>query len=181
MLGGIVIGLAVSAIWIGGQIVLARILGVSSYFRAMLTGYIFSLPIVYLLWRYLPGASWTAWTALAGVEHPDHALLHAYVAHLLVFFLYVECFYHVERSVTLRLLIEILGHSNSNPTVEEITRNYKVTDMIAERLAALVENNYLEKSGNRFRLLAKGRWFATGVRLFCWIYQSKTQDERLSG
>ena len=179
MLGGIAVGLAVSAIWIGTQILLSRILRANSYFRAMLSGYLVSLPVVYIVWKCTANAFPAAWAALAGAEHPEHALLHAYVVHLLVFFLYVECFYHVERSVTLRLLIEIWDYSYFTPTMDAISENYRVADMIAERLKVMVANDYVEKSGDCFLLSTKGRRFAIAVRLFCWIYQSKTQDERL--
>lgn len=179
MLGGIAVGLAVSAIWIGTQILLSRVLRTKSYFRAMLSGYLVSLPVVYLVWRSMASAFPAGWTTLVGAEHQAHVLLHAYVVHLLIFFLYAECFYHVERSVTLRLLIEIRDYPYGPPTVDAISENYRVADMIGERLQVLGANNYLEKSGDRFLLSTKGRRFAIGVRLFCWIYQSKTQDQRL--
>jgi len=179
MLGGIVIALLVSIIWIAGQIMLRRVTGSTNHFKSMLTGYIVSLPLVYCCWLLLPAFAPAAWTDLVGNEHPVHSLVHAYVVDTLIFFLYVECFYHVERSVTLRLLIEILEHPCGSPTTDEISKNYRLTDMIAERLAVLAAHGYITKSGERFSLLSKGRRFASAVRVFCWIYQSKTQDERL--
>jgi hypothetical protein len=181
MLGGIVIAVLVSAIWIAGQIILRRAIGSNNHFKAMAIGYVVSLLLVYFAWHYFPAVFPGLWAGLVGNEHPTHSLWHAYVGDTLIFFLYAECFYHVERSVTLRLMIEILTFPGGRPTTNEISKHYSLNDMIAERLAVLVAHGYITKSGDRFSLLSKGRRFATGVRLFCWIYRSKTQDERLSG
>lgn len=179
MLGGIVIAVGVSAIWIAAQITFRRAIGSNNHFKAMAIGYAISLLLVYFAWRYFPAIFPGVWANLVGNEHPLHSLLHACVANTLIFFLYVECFYHVERSVTLRLMIEILTYPAGNPTTNEISQHYRLSDMIAERLAVLVAHGYITKSGDRFSLLSKGRRFAAGVRLFCWVFQSKTQDERL--
>jgi hypothetical protein len=179
MLGGIVIAVLVSVIWIATQIVLRRAMGSNNHFKAMASGYVVSLVLVYFSWYYLPAIFPGFWATLVGNENPTHSLFHAYVGDTLIFFLYVECFYHVERSVTLRLMIEILTHPGGNPTINEISKNYRLTDMIAERLAVLAAHGYITKCGNQFRLLSKGRRFASAVRLFCWVFQSKTQDERL--
>src|SRR5437868_6962106 len=107
MLGGVLVAIVVSAIWIVVQILVTRFRPGCRGFRAILGGYVLSLPLVLGVYWFLPLTSPGTWTWLVGHEHPISALFHAYFGHLLIFFLYVECYYHVERSVTLRLLIEI--------------------------------------------------------------------------
>jgi hypothetical protein len=179
MLGGVLVAVLVSTLWIVVQIGLTQFGEGKGGFRAMLGGYVISLPFVFAAYWALPLAFPNAWTWLVGQEHPLGILFHAYLGHLLIFFLYVECFYHIERSVTLRLLIEIRDHPGIEPTSGEISANYNVDEMIVQRLAALEANHYVEKSGGRFYLLHRGRRFAGGVRFFSWLFQSKTQDERL--
>lgn len=179
MPGGGLVAMVVSTLWIVMQICLTRFGAGKSGFKSMLAGYIISLPFVYAAYWVLPLAFPNAWIWLVGLEHPLGILFHAYLGHLLIFFLYVECFYHIERSVTLRLLIEIRGHPGVEPTSGEISANYNVDEMIAQRLAVLEMNRYLERSGERFCLLPRGRRFAAGVRFFSWLFRSKTQDERL--
>src|SRR6266404_6035961 len=164
MLGGALVAAVVSTLWIVVQICLTRLGAGRSGFKAMFTGYIISLPFVYVLYWLAPLVFPNAWIWLAGREHPLGILFHAYLGHLLIFFLYVECFYHIERSVTLRLLIEIRDQPGVEPTTREISTNYNVDDMIEQRLAVLEANRYLERSGGRFRLLPRGRSFASGVR-----------------
>jgi DNA-binding HxlR family transcriptional regulator len=114
-----------------------------------------------------------------GAEHPALAWIVAVLMHGLLFFLFVECFYHIERSVTLRLLVELLEHPQGAATGAEIMREYSVDDMIRRRLEDLVRNGWVEESAGRFRLTEKGRRFATVMRTSIWIYQSKPQNERL--
>jgi hypothetical protein len=178
VLAGVTIAVIVSVLWIGAQIYLAHLQPPRSRFKAMLAGYLASLPLVLGFYWLLPASFPNLWAWLIGAEHPLSALLHAFVSHLLIFFLYVECFYHVERSVTLRLLIEI-GEHPGGETAEAISADYNVDGMIVQRIEALNANGYTEQSGDRIRLLPRGRRFAAGARAFCWLFQSKMQDERL--
>jgi hypothetical protein len=114
-----------------------------------------------------------------GSEHPALAWLVAILLHVLLFFLFVECFYHIERSVTLRLLVELLEHPEGAATAVEIMRDYSVDDMIRRRLEDLVRNRWVEERSGRFRLTAKGERLARVMRTSIWIYQSKPQNERL--
>jgi hypothetical protein len=179
MLGGVFTAILVSAIWIAGQILLTRFRPNKGGFKAMFYGYLLSLPLVYLTYRMLPLAMPGVWDWLVGREHSLSALFHAYFGHLLIFFLYVECYYHIERSVTLRLLIEIRDCPGGEPTSADISVNYKLDEMVVQRLAALEANRYVKRSGEQLQLLARGSRFAAGVEFFSWLFQSKTQDERL--
>jgi hypothetical protein len=178
VLGGVFIAVIVSALWISVQIYLAGLHPPRSRFKAMLVGYLASLFFVLGFYWLLPAFFPNLWRWLVGAEHPLSALFHAYLGHLLIFFLYVECFYHVERSVTLRLLIEIGEHPDGE-TPKAISADYNVDDMIVQRVAVLNANRYTEQSGDRIRLLPRGRRFAAAVQAFCWLFQSKMQDERL--
>ena len=177
-MGGLFIAIVVSLLWISAQICLAHLQPPRSRFKAMLFGYLASLPLVLGFYWLLPASFPSLWAWMIGAEHPFSTLFHALFSHLLIFFLYVECFYHVERSVTLRLLIEIGEHPDGE-TPEAISADYNVDGMIVQRIAALNANGYTEQSGDRIRLLPRGRRFAAAARAFAWLFQSKMQDERL--
>jgi hypothetical protein len=178
VLGGVFIAAIVSVLWISAQMWAAHLQPPQSRFKAMLGGYLVSLPLVFGLYWLLPKLSPDLWGWLVGAEHSLSVLFHAYLGHLLIFFLYVECFYHVERSITLRLLIEIGDHSEG-ATPEAISADYNVDGMIRHRIAALNANGYTSQSGDRVQLLPRGKRFAAAVQAFCWLFQSKMQDERL--
>ena len=179
MLGGTLIALLVSMLWIGVQMIWMHIRPAPNRFRSMLRGYLVSLPLVPLLWWILPSLAPELWLEWNGVEAPLSALFHALLAHLLIFFCYVEGFYHVERAVTLRLLIEILEFPGGQPTLRDIEKDYNIDEMVRRRLEVLAANGYVAREGDRWRLRPKGALLARIMALSCWIFQSKTQDERL--
>jgi hypothetical protein len=169
MIGGLLIAVLVTAAWMLAQIGAMHIRPARNRLKSMALGYVVSLPFVYLACRwFLPaGAAWAP------------GLLHAYVFHLLLFLFYVECFYHVERSVTLRFLMEILLRGEAGARLHDIQGEYSLDAMILARLEVLAENGFVEKRGDEWHLLAKGRLFATLMGISCWIFQSETQRERM--
>jgi hypothetical protein len=141
---------------------------------AFLPGFPLALLAVFVMHRC------GGWPALMdGNEDPLLAYVLVLILHLLLYFLFVECFYHVERSVTLRLLVELDEHPRGAATTAEIMRDYSVDDMIRRRLDDLVRNRWAEEIGGRFRLTEKGRRLARLMRASNWVYQSKPQNERL--
>ncbi|MCX6992232.1 MAG: hypothetical protein NT011_03715 [Kiritimatiellaeota bacterium] len=143
-------------------------------FKAMCLGYCISLPFVYMAYQWMPGL-----TTIPLHEPWGIGLFFAYFLHLLFFLLYVECFYHVERSVTLRFLVEILQQSPPGARLDQILDNYNVESMIHTRLAALEKNNFIECKDARWRLKPKGGRLAKLMRISAWIYQSAGQADRL--
>ena len=119
---------------------------------AFLPGFPLGVLLVFLLHRM---GGWPV--NLDGEESPLLAYILAPLLHLLLFFFFVECFYHIERSVTLRLLVELLEHPKGAATTEEIMREYSVDDMIRRRLADLLRNGWVRESDGRFQLTDKGR------------------------
>ena len=177
MLRGLTVAVLVSAAWIGAQIAWMHVRPASNRFRAMLLGYLASLPFLLLAYFRLPLPQFAQ--AGSGTEAWSMGLLHAAVLHLLIFFFYVECFYHVERSVTLRFLLEILDRPEGACRLEDIRSVYNIDKMIATRLDVLAANNYIERRQGRWVLKSKGRLFARVMKFSKWVFQSQTQRERL--
>lgn len=173
MLRGIITASIVSALWITIQILVMHIKPVENRLKAMFLGFAFSLPFVYLTFQWLPGLKTIPLPEVFGV-----GLFIAYFLHLLLFFLYAECFYHVERSVTLRLLVEILQCSPPGARLETILADYNVRTMVQARLAVLRTNRFIEERNGRWHLKAKGRRAARALQILAWIFQSTSQAER---
>jgi hypothetical protein len=175
MLTGVLAALLGFALCVLGHLVAMHRRPTMGRLGAMTRAFALGFPVTLLLVPALRavGGGWD------GAEHPALAWIVAVLLHGLLFFLFVECFYHIERSVTLRLLVELLEHPHGAATGVEIMRDYSVDDMIRRRLEDLIRNRWVEESGGRFRLTEKGRRFATVMRTSIWIYQSKPQNERL--
>lgn len=169
MIAGIVLAALVSLLWIIAQNLWMHWRPAANRFGAMLAGYLVSLPALWIGLRLLP--------ATTG-ESPWLAVVHTHVFHLLLFFCYVECFYHVERSVSLRLLVEILLAGPAGIRLESVRAQYSHADMIRERLQVMVARGLLRCDDGVYRLQPKARAFAQVVAFAAWVYQAKAQHER---
>lgn len=173
MLHGLLAGGVSTLFWVAAQNVWMHIRPTPRRFHAIVLGYIVSLPLVFFVYRGLP-----VWWQPAPGEEPLMGWIHAYVLHFLLFAFYGECFFHVERSVTLRLLVEILHAGPEGADLEGLRCQYPVGDMIAQRLEVLRENGFVCLEGDRWLLLPKARrvvWFAI---LGNWLFRAAPQNER---
>jgi hypothetical protein len=173
MAQGITVAIVVSFAWIVVQNLLMHLRPAENRFKAMVVGYLASLPLVYVGYRWMPPLF------QAGAESPALGLFHAYLFHLLLFLCYGECFYHVERSVTLRLLVEILQHGDNPAPLQAIQGRYNVEGMIRERLEVLRDRGFVERVNDSWRLLFKGIMLARITVATGWVFQIKPQHERL--
>lgn len=177
MVHGVFVALVVTAAWILAHVGWMQFRPAENRIRSMTRGYLLSLPLVWAAYRWLPAPA--AWAEAAAGEAAALGWFHAYFLHLLLFLLYVECFYHIERAVTTRILIEIMRHPGGAPTLDSIRRQYDVREMIRRRLDVLTEHQYIQKDGDRWKLLPRGRLFAAAMRISAWIFQSHSQRERV--
>jgi len=167
----------ISFAWIGLHVALMHWKPAQSRIGSITKGYLISIPCLYVAWRWLPLPGAIV-KASAGQE-PLMGLFHAYTLHLLLYFFYVEGFYHVERAVSLRFLIEILQHRSEHVRLAEIMERYNIGEMISRRLGVLEQYRYIEKAGERWHLQRKGKIFARLMQFSSWIFQSKGQSDRL--
>lgn len=164
---GVIVATVVSVTWILVQNLLMHVRPAANRLGAMFAGYLVSLPIVYLAYRWAPS---NAPVALG--------LFHAYFFHLLLFLFYVECFYHVERSVTFRLLVELLKSGPEGLPLQALQSRYSVEEMIEQRLDVLRHKGFLDKQGDVWSLRLKGLVLARVTVALSWVFQSTGQHER---
>jgi len=175
MINGIITAIIISACWIILQNVWMQFRPAKDRIAAMTIGYIVSLP--FLIGCYAIIARLAIWNS---PEPWGIGLFHAILSHFLIFLLYVECFYHIERSITLRFLVEILRWNKPGaPSLKQIQGDYNIGDMIERRLQILSENQFIKKNRSHWILLKKGLLFARAMSISCWIFQSETQDQRI--
>jgi hypothetical protein len=174
---GVIVATMVSITWIVLQNLVMPVRPAQNRVGAMFLGYFFSLPFVFLGYRWIPPLG--VWIAdAATVESPTMGLFHAYFFHLLLLFFYVECFYHVERSVTFRLLVELLKSGETGLPLQALQSRYPVDEMIEQRLQILCDKGLLDTRGNAWILCPKGLVLARITVAMSWVFQSKGQHER---
>ena len=174
---GVFAAVVVTLAWVLLQNLLMFVRPAENRFRAMLTGYILSLPFVYPVYRWMPVPGFVD-DGGAATESPYLGLFHAHFFHLLLFFCFVECFYHIERSVSLRLLVELLKQGDKGAPLQEIRGRYPVEGMIQQRLEVLRDRGFIELQNNSWQLCFKGELLARVTIAIAWLFQAKGQHER---
>lgn len=174
----IIASLLTTLLWIAGHLLAMRARPAKKRMSAMGKAWLLSLPALAVVLALLNRDAGLV-AALNGGEDPLLSWFYALLLQLLLFFLFVECFYHVERSVTLRLLVEIQAMQEGKATITSLMKDYSVDDMIRRRLDDMARSGFVTRSGEGWVLSPKGAKLAGVMGLSCWIYQSKTQDERL--
>jgi hypothetical protein len=171
-------GLCVALIVTGGWILLQNLL---MHFRpaenrmlTMISGYLLSLPFVFVLYRWMPPVSGTA-----EPESFSMGLINAYVLHMLLFGQYGACFYHVERSVTIRFLVELLKYGDRGAAMDTIQSQYSLEEMIQQRMEVMRDRGLVEFRDGYWHLLPKGLLLARIAIVGSWLFQMKGQHERM--
>lgn len=173
---GLLAALIVSLGWSLLLLLAMRLRPAQNRFNAMLLAWALSLPMVYIVFRWAP---LPADNQTAGPEYVGLGLFHAYFLHLMLFFLHVEMFYHVERSVTLRFLVTLLLSPGHAASIAEVQKDYSLEHMIASRLSVLAQNGFVEEKDGRWLNRWKGKVIVTVMRLTTALFHSKPQSERL--
>ena len=174
----IISSFGVTAIWILVHLISMHLKPAQRRMVAMTRVFVLSIPVLLATLAVLNHSKKIV-LVLNGNESVLMSYIFALLIHLLLFFLFVECFYHVERSVTLRLLIEIQTFQSGKPTIDAIMKDYSVDDMIRRRLEDMSRNGFVRKSNGAWVLSSKGRAMAGIMNFSSWIFQSKPQNERL--
>lgn len=174
MLTGIILAISSSALWITIQIIWLHIRPAENRFKAMLIGYLASLPV-------LLGALCLPFIIdlhnRLTAEPYGLAILHAFLLQTLIFFFYVECYYHIERAITFRILIEIAQKPEGIPT-GSLQQNYSLAEMISTRMNVLKARNFVYEQEGRWRLRIKGRVFARLMHIILGLYRAQSQKDR---
>ena len=178
MAHGIIVALGISAIWILLQNLLMHFRPAQDRFGAMLKGYALSLPFVFVAYHWLPPLSLAIARAMQQ-EAYAMGLIHAYFFHLLLFFFYAECFYHVERSVTLRFFVELLKRGDQGAKLDVVQSHYSVDDMIQQRLEVMRDQGFLEQRQDSWHFRLKGRLLARASWIGSRLFRFKPQHERM--
>ena len=179
MIRGITIAIIVSFIWILVQNIIIRFWSIKNRLKVMFTWFALSLPFIHVLYYFMPlPYIFSIKYITACQEKLWIGLFHSYFLHLLIFFFYVECYFHIDRAVTLRLLCEIYISKTGYISISDLQNKYDLHNMVRRRLEILNKNGYIVEDSGYLKNTEKGNFFATIMFISSWIFQSKSQLER---
>lgn len=171
MVKGIIVACIASGLWIVAQNVCMHFWPTQRRLRAMTYGVCAGLPLLVCVYWFLPLTS-------PANESPYLGPMQAIIAYVLLFAGYAEFFYHVERSVTIRILVELIPYGGAGTTVDAIKTSYPQEDMIFRRLQVLEKNGFVRHQQGGWKLTAKGAILADGVAVALRVFGAQTQADR---
>ena len=157
MLKGIIISFVLTIIWIVAHCTSAHFWRPRRKFLSIFVFFTIAAPLVPLAYTLTPPDLFYLSPQYARTPY-WFGLVSCLLTYVLFFFAYVEFFYYVERSVTLRLLAEI--NKSYRPTLDDIRKYYNVESMVIDRVEAMRDNGFIISSNGLWRLTPKGELFA---------------------
>jgi len=132
-----------------------------------------ALPVYLLVhlvvWQVLPprrkGVLFLVLTAAAAyaavvLAWPESVLAHGFTSAPLFaceVVLYMHLYFGIDRSLSVRMLGELVESGEGRLSLDELNRRYSARDMVERRIAVLVDKGLLELEDGRYRCTPKAR------------------------
>jgi hypothetical protein len=156
MLKGLLLSGGLVAIWVAVQGVVFHVAAPRKVFSSMVASFAPTVPIYLFLYYITP--------ADLGFLPPDFVGLdwrlglgNGLVVHVLLFLTAGLFYSHADRSITIRLLIELARAPEQRLTLADLQTMCGVEVLMQDRLDIMVQNGFLTASADRFVLTRKGR------------------------
>lgn len=162
MAKGLVLAIVLLAAWVLAQVALVHATKTARIFRVLAATFVPVVPLFLILFSATPADLGFLPERLARSPGPL-GIASGLVLLVLGWGAWVQLYFALDRSVTLRLLLELSLAKDEVFTEPQVRAAYGLDRMIERRLEILESSGHIAKDGPRFVLTAKGRRFA---RLF---------------
>lgn len=166
MLKGLILAGGLVLLWGLVQLAVFRARRPRSAFQSMLACGLPTFPLYVVLYVATPGDLGILPAQLAATPF-WLGLLNGAVLHVALFLTGVQFYFHVARSISVRLLMEFRRAPGQRLSREELERAYGVEDVVGPRLEAMVRNGYLRQEGDCYFVRPRGRlgaWVGATMR-----------------
>jgi hypothetical protein len=151
------------ALWLVVQAVVFHVAAPRKAFSSMLTWFSPTVPLYLVLYWVLPADLGVLGSGLVGVDW-RLGLANGLLVHVLLFLTAGLFYSHADRSITVRLLIELARAPQQRLTLAQMQAMCGVEVLMQDRLDIMMRNGFLATRGDRFVLTAKG-WIGGSVGL----------------
>jgi hypothetical protein len=166
----VLVSLAVTFAWLLLQNAWVHLFKPTRIFRGIALAFFVSWPLVPVVYWSTPADLGFLPVGLSGTP-PRVGVAAAVLLHLLFFFNWCQFFFYVDRSITLRLLVEFVKSPDGVRTLDEIRGVYDLERMIRARMSVLHRNGWLVKGPDgRDRLTWKAKFVARGTLLLRKVF-----------
>lgn len=168
MIKSIILGLICFAAFLALHALVFRILRPKERFSTLLLIFLALIPAYILLYALTP-AGYLILAPLGPMGAPVIPLETVYkitrvinfmsglVLYLFLFLGYCQFYFIIDRSISVRVMIEIQGTSKRMMSFDEIERAYPYKEILSRRLDHMVEGGYIINKDGYYALTGKGR------------------------
>jgi len=161
MLKGLLLSGGLVAIWVVVQGVVFHVAAPRKAFSSMVASFAPTVPIYLLLYAVAPADLGLLPPGFVGADW-RLGLGNGLLVHVLLFLTAGLFYSHADRSITIRLLIELARAPQQRLTLAEMQSRCGVEVLMQDRLDIMLQNGFLTESGDRFVLTRKG-WVGGSV------------------
>lgn len=177
MIQSILIGLACFFAFLITHVIVFRLIRLKERFRALFYIFLVFVPVYVFLYSVF-SADYLVLAPIGPVVDPKLDLETVYkitrgiyfasglALYLFLFLGYCQFYFIVDRSISVRVMLEIERSQRKMLTPEEIQKAYTFNEILSRRLGHLVEGKYLINKGGYYQNSGKGRFEA---RLFNFL------------
>lgn len=163
MLKGLLLSTSLVAVWLVVQGAVFHLAAPRKAFGSMVACFAPTVPLYLILYVVTPGDLGVLSSRFVGADW-RLGLANGLVVHVLLFLTAGLFYSHADRSITVRLLIELSRAPKQCLTLAEMQARCGVEVLMQDRLDIMVRNGFLTTHGDRFGLTPKG-WVGGTVGL----------------
>jgi hypothetical protein len=163
VLKGLVLSGALVGLWLVVQGVVFHVAAPQKAFGSMVAWFAPTVPLYLVLYWVIPADLGVLPGGFVGADW-RLGLVNGLVVHVLLFLTAGLFYSHADRSITVRLLIELARAPQQRLTLAQMQAMCGVEALMQDRLDIMVRNGFLAPRGDRFVLTAKG-WIGGSVGL----------------
>jgi len=161
MLKGLLLSGALIVLWAVGQAVVFHVSAPRKVFSSMLRSFAPTIPLYLLLYYVTPAHLGFLPLGFVGMDW-RLGLGNGLIVHVLLFLTAGLFYSHADRSITIRLLIELARAPQQRLTLAEMRAMCGVEVLMQDRLDIMIRNGFLATRDDRFVLTPKG-WIGGSV------------------
>ncbi len=151
----VVAGLGCFFLFLVLHVVVFRFIKPEERFRTLTLIFYGLLPLYIVVYFLLPGARWFS------TLHEFLDFLAGLFLYIFLFLGYCQFYFIVDRSISVRVMMEIENSGGEGRGFDEIKRLYSFDHILSRRLEHMVYGGYLEKKGERYVNTRKGHTVAS--------------------
>ena len=164
MLKGAVIGFFCFIIFLFLHIIIFHNCKIKQRFRVLMRIFYSLLPLYILLYTLVPTDTLIIMPAdprltlgsVIGLSKVFNFLL-GILIYLLLFFGYCQFYFIIDRSISVRIMIEVEKSKDKKLTLEEIKRAYSPDYILSRRLKHMIDSKYIIEDAGSYKNIQKGR------------------------